>query len=362
MHPRHFVVKRPRNINDSDLVQSETFTYPPHVLTQMSCFIQRIRLGEICREMADARDPGLLGVDITDFDTVSSLDLLFEKALAEMPPPLQRDAPIPLSAPLHLAQQRDLILACFNFRRARLHRPFLLHDTENPLHEASRRKCLASARAVLSISTKLLEEPQTVDSNRIPGYPLAYRAGLVISAMFTACAILALDAGLIWSRTKGDADRCSKASKLHAEIAAACRVLAKAGEKSVYVANLVRNLVYHPRTTFNAEPIGPFSPSYLSMHELTRLKVGVLKQYSVKDIDQIVAPSTNSNTEPGDAATNNDDEAVSTSLARDRLQSISDMVDVTTDFSMWNGFFTTIPEMEEHDQFFAGLDYYCGPT
>ncbi|KAI1358177.1 hypothetical protein F5Y08DRAFT_125380 [Xylaria arbuscula] len=329
VHPRHFVVKRPRNINDGDLSQNETFTYPPHVLTQMSCFIQRIRLAEICREMADARSPGLLGVDITDFDTVSSLDLLFEKALAEMPPSLRMDAAIPPDAPLHLAQQRDLILACFNFRRARLHRPFLLHDTDNPLHEVSRRQCLASARAVLYMSSKLLEEPRAGDVGQSFGYPLANRAGLVISAMFTACAILALNAGLLYSRTKGDGDRCGEASKLHAEIASACRVLAKAGEKSVFAANLVRNLV------------------------------GVLKQYSVKDIDHIVPSSY---TESGDTAPNHDVDAVAANLARGRLQSMNDPVDVTSDFTMWDGFFTTIPEMEEHDQFFAGLDYYCGPT
>ncbi len=242
MQPRHFVVKRPRNLNDSELSQDETLTYPPDVLTQVSCFLQRIRLSEICREMADARAPGLLGVDITDSDIVASLDLLFEKMLAEMPPSLRKDGPMTQGAPLQLAQQRDLILLCFNFRRARLHRPFLLHDTDNPLHEASRRQCLTSARTVLSISIQMLEGPSAVCPDQDLGLPLAYRAGLIISALFTACAILALNAGLMWSRTKGDA-RTNDASEMHGEITNACRVLAKAGEKSAFAANLLRNLV-----------------------------------------------------------------------------------------------------------------------
>ncbi|KAI0517797.1 hypothetical protein F5B22DRAFT_100494 [Xylaria bambusicola] len=359
VQPRHFVVKRPRNINDSDLGQDETFTYPPHVLTRMAYFLQRIRLSEICREMADSRSPGFLGVDITDFDTVSSLDRLFEKALAEMPLPLQRGAPIPPGAPSHLIQQRDLILICFNFRRARLHRPFLLHDTDNPLHEASRRQCLASARTVLSMSSKMLEEPTpAVDPGHDFGHPLAYRAGLVISGMFTACVILALNAGLIWSRTKGDADRCSEAAKLHSEITDACRILAKAGEKSVFAANLVRNLVRTPCITLT--PLR--SPLHIRCPCANAwLKVGVLKQYSIKDIDHIVASSTNTGLNPKNFAGSSDD-AISAYAARDRAQSFSDMVNATDDFTMWNGFFTNIPEMEEYDQLFAGLDYYCGPT
>ncbi|KAI1347072.1 hypothetical protein F5Y01DRAFT_257508 [Xylaria sp. FL0043] len=325
VQPRHFVVNRPRNINDSDLSQSETLSYPSHVLTQVSCYLQRIRLGELCRDLADARPDGLLGVDITDFDTIASLDRLFEEALAEMPPSFRQDAPIPEGAPLYHAQQRDLILLCFNFRRARLHRPFLLHDTDNPLHEASRRRCLASARAVLSISTKMLEGPSAVRPDKDLGHPLAYRAGLVISAIFTACSILALNAGLVWSRSKGDTP------EMHGEINEACRVLAKAGEKSIFAANLVRNLV------------------------------GVLKQYSVKDIDYLVVPPRHPDANYKYAAGNNDN-TFPTNAPGDQLQSVSGPVNLVDDFSMWNGFFTTIPEVEEHDQFFAGLDYYCGPT
>ncbi|TGJ84621.1 hypothetical protein E0Z10_g4156 [Xylaria hypoxylon] len=279
--------------------------------------------------MADARAPGLLGVDITDFNTVASLDLLFEKALAEMPPAMRRDAPIPQGAPLHFAQQRDVALLGFNFRRARLHRPFLLQETENPLREVSRRQCLASARNVLYISIKMLEGPSVVGPNQDLGSPLAYRAGLVISAMFTACAILALNAGLIWSRMKGGDRTNDASSELHGEITHACHVLAKTGEKSAFAANLVSNLV------------------------------GVLKQYSVNDIDHLVTPPTSSNLNAQYGAGSNE---YSMYTARDRLQSVGDATNVADNFTIWNEFFTTMPEMEGYDQLFAGLDFYCGPT
>ncbi|KAJ8129813.1 hypothetical protein O1611_g3816 [Lasiodiplodia mahajangana] len=336
IQPRHFVVNRPRNLNDNDLSQSdEKLTYPLNVITNVSCFLQRIRLGEICREMMDARAPRLLDVEITDFNTVMSLDSLFERVLAEMPPFLRKGAPIPEGAPLHTAQQRDLVLLCFNFRRARLHRPFLLHDTDNPRNEPSRRQCISSARTVLSLSIDMLEGPSAVGQNHDFGNPLAYRTGLVISGMFMACAILALNAGIIWSRSTGDARANAQSSdaseEMRGEITRACRVLAKAGEKSTFAANLLRNLV------------------------------GVLKQYSMKEIDDLVSLPTTSNPNT-ECNIDNNDMTSPTCATRGRSQSIGDTVNLADNYTMWNDFFATMPEMEGYDQLFAGLDYYCGPT
>ncbi|KAI1125268.1 hypothetical protein F5Y10DRAFT_12247 [Nemania abortiva] len=335
VQPRHFIVNRPRNLNDNDLNSDETLTYPLNVITNVSCYLQRIRLGEICREMIDARAPGQLDVEISDFNTVASLDLLFERALAEMPPFLRKGAPIPEGAPIHFSSQRDLTLLCFNFRRARLHRPFLLHDTDNPQNEPSRRQCISSARTVLSLAVEMLEGPSTVYQNQGSGNPLAYRTGLVISGMFMACAMLALNAGIIWNRTTGDPSTNTHSddasSEMRDEITHACRVLAKDGEKSTFAANLLRNLV------------------------------GVLKQYSMKEIDDLVTlpPNSNLNTEC-DIGSN--DISYPACLMRGRSQSIGDPVNLADNFTMWNDFFATMPEMEGYDQLFAGLDHYCGPT
>lgn len=89
----------------------------------------------------------------------------------------------------------------------------------------------------------MLEGPSAVDQDQDFGNPLAYRAGLVISSLFTACTSLALNAGLIWNRATGDARTNKASSELQDEITRACRVLAKAGEKSTFAANLLRNLV-----------------------------------------------------------------------------------------------------------------------
>jgi hypothetical protein len=92
--------------------------------------------------------------------------------------------------------------------------------------------------------------------------------------------------------------------------------------------------------------------------------VGVLKQYRVKEIDDLVEPrapptSSNVNTEYSANGNNN---IVPTYAARDQLQTIGEPMNVANNYSMWNEFFTAMPEMEGYDQLFAGLDYYCGPT
>jgi hypothetical protein len=246
VHPRHFAVKLPRNINDNDLNQlDETVTYPLNVPTKVSCFLQRIRLGEISREIVDARSPGQPDVEVIDFSTLDSLDRLFKNALTAMPPFLQKGAPIPQVAPQYFSQQRDLILLAFHFRRARLHRPSLLRATDNPRSASSRQQCISSARTVLSIAVELLDGPSASgDPQQGFGNPLAYRAGLVISSIFVACTILALNAGLNSNPATGNGhSNTSTDSELHGEIAEACRTLAKAGEKSTFAANLVRNVV-----------------------------------------------------------------------------------------------------------------------
>lgn len=158
VQPRHMNVNYPRNLNDNDLnICDDPLTFPLNIATQMSVFLQRIRLAEICRSVIDARAPGRVEIDVMDYNQVLALDRLFERALSELPPFLQLDEPIPPNAPRHLSLQRSIIQICFLSRRARLHRPFLLHDTQDQRYRPSLDLCLRSARTVISISLELLE-------------------------------------------------------------------------------------------------------------------------------------------------------------------------------------------------------------
>ncbi|KAI0595400.1 hypothetical protein F4775DRAFT_595351 [Biscogniauxia sp. FL1348] len=327
VQPRHMNVKLPRNLNDSDLgIVSDTTTFPVEIPTQMSCFLQRIRLAEICRAVVDARAPGSPDVEITDFDTVSSLDGLFKQALAEFPPFLHIEEPVPPGSPRHLALQRALILLGFHIRRARLHRPFLLHDTENQRYLPSREQCLRSARTVLDISIELLDGSLAV--NQTETGPQPYRLGLVISAMFMATTILALSIGLDSARAipsnVGGADT-------HRELSRACRVLAAVGKTSEVAAGLVRGLK------------------------------GVLRRYRVSGIDDPDGPT---------ALPNDHDRPYVSSMglgASPPAESLENGRDgnmpIDLEFEgLWSDVLSGMPLMEGYDQIFADLDVYCGPT
>lgn len=352
VHPRQMNVKHPRNINDDDLsLSDETVDLPPETATMMSCFIRRTQLAEIARSIIDARAPGVPDAEIVDYDQVLELDRLFEDAFAEFPPFLRPEGPVPPNAPRYLELQRDVVLLGFNSRRARLHRPFLLHDKEDSQYQPSRDICLRSARTVLSISSHLLKTAQTKepvqgDTSRVIGN----RLGCVIGHMFMACAILALNAGLVSSRgtpgaeDDGDGTSSDAMAEIHEEVARACRALAVAGEESAVAANLVRNLV------------------------------GVLRKYRVQGVYDVVSsesvpaadaagPDAQNEQVPGEGA-------VPARYSREKQDDCdvyySGMVgdnDLGLD-GLWNDILgdTSNPYAYGWDQVFAGLDTYCGPT
>ncbi|KAI1633477.1 hypothetical protein F4809DRAFT_623048 [Biscogniauxia mediterranea] len=325
IQPRHMNVKLPRNLNDNDLgIVSDTSTFPLNVATQMSCFLQRIRLAEICRAVVDARAPGSPDVEITDFDTVSSLDGLFRQALSEFPSFLHIEEPVPPGSPRHLALQRALISLGFHIRRARLHRPFLIHDTENQRYLPSREQCLRSARTVLGISIELLDGSLAV--NQTQSGPQPYRLGLVISAMFMATTILALSIGL----DSAGAIPSNEGTDTHHELSRACRVLAAVGRTSEVAAGLVRGLR------------------------------GVLDRYRVSGIDdpdKSILPIDHDRPQaipmelgarpPAENLENGQTDNVPDELGFEEL---------------WNDVLNGMPMMEGYDQIFADLDVYCGPT
>ncbi|GJC85496.1 putative transcription factor lepB [Colletotrichum liriopes] len=346
VQPRQMNVKYPRNINDDEAsLSDESFAMPPDTATMLSCFIKRIQLAEIARSIIDARAPGVPDAEVADYDKVLELDSLFEDALADFPSFLRPDGPIPANAPPYLGLQKDIVLLGFHSRRARLHRPFLLHDKQDAQYQPSREICLRSARTVLSIATSLLRASQ--DRGMVSALnvrAMSCRLGCVIGHMFMACTILALNAGLDPSRGTPVADdgrgvSSDLTAETHAEVAQACRALASAGEESAVAEKLVRNLV------------------------------GVLRRYRVQGVDDVVLPESERGVSfnadvPDDTldeitATNKKaggsngdcDAGHSSMLGEDDLglhELWDDMLGDTSAFG-W-------------DQLFAGLDTYCGPT
>jgi len=91
------------------------------------------------------------------------------------------------------------------------------------------------------------------------------------------------------------------------------------------------------------------------------MKVGVLKQYRVKDIDDLVDDQA----PPEPNVNDNNTSLPSTSAAIDQSLSIGDFMDTTGNYEIWPEFLATMPEMDDlegYSQLFAGLDFYCAPT
>lgn len=259
IHPRHMRVAKPRNLNDSDLaVAVDGLAHPPEVPTQMSPFLQRIQLSEVCRAVVDGYPPGQ--AEISDYEKVLALDQLFEQMLVSSPPAMALHAPVPSGAPRLFCLQRATIYLGFHSRRARLHRPFLMRkDTDGRpgdlRYHRSREICVQSARTVLSISMALLEKslkeppnpqqpiPHILDHDgheNCPGSPV-HRMGVVINHLFTACAVLALDSSLRMNRNEEQPNQAADGDVQDA-LTCACHLLAAIGKESAVAAGLVRGL------------------------------------------------------------------------------------------------------------------------
>ncbi|KAK3300564.1 uncharacterized protein B0H64DRAFT_448873 [Chaetomium fimeti] len=200
---RHMTVKYPRNMNDSDMGTFDDSTSAPvNMSTQMSYFLQRVRIGEIIREVLDTSHPGGPDVDITDYDKVLHLDRLFEQAFMDLPPFFRGQCqPSPRELDT-LELQRVMIQLGLLARRARLHRPFLLQQCRyEPHHQRSRDICLKSTRDVVALAISTLQNSLNMDQagaaaadHRRPRKTgsSTHRLGLVINHLSTSCTVLAL--------------------------------------------------------------------------------------------------------------------------------------------------------------------------
>lgn len=348
------IVKYPRNLNDNDLSFCEdTFTFPLNVPTQMSCFLQRIRLAEVVRAVIDARPPGQPDLDITEYHDVLALDRLFEQAISDLPPYLKVGAPIPPGAPRHLDLQRSIIHLGFYSRRARLHRSFLLQGYNQEQYQQSIKTCLSSAQTVISIAAGLLRRSLGMSTNGADSpsseppstmSPAYHRLGAVINHMFLACTILALNAGLQSKAPLAPGATTSPTdTNSHPDLAQACRLLSAAGRESPVAAGLVRGLV------------------------------GVLRQYHVKGIENVADEEHRADMLGREAELSRIDDATSI-LVREEDQVPPDVSgdkvppDVSGDTDdlgldeLWSDIMSTMPITDSWDQVFAQLDTFCAAT
>ncbi|PYH29077.1 C6 zinc finger domain protein [Aspergillus neoniger CBS 115656] len=225
IQPRHMNVNQPLNIDDSAM-RREMVSLPSSTPTDMSFFLQRLKLASVSREVVDATSYEHLHGLEPQYEKVLELDRKFHQAVAEIPDFFRLDpssrrrfASLYEERPT-IAWQGCLLQQGFFSRLCRLHRDFFIRGAREPAYSYSHVICLQSARKVLEIK-------RIMDGNE-PNYtPPNAVVWSVMHHVFAAAVILLLDVCFNWDDIL--------AEKRKEEVLEACRMLSKAQESSALV-------------------------------------------------------------------------------------------------------------------------------
>ncbi|KAL6249045.1 hypothetical protein RBB50_004108 [Rhinocladiella similis] len=156
--PRHMNVKYPSNIEDTLITpNAPEEELPWSVATEMSAFLQRIKLANLCREIVDALPSGFSDSQEPDYAIILMLDSKLQEYLKELPIFFQLDpmsvqqSQIVCEERPYIAWQRLTIHFSLHARLCRLHRPYHLIGATNPDYAYSRTTCLRSAHTILDL-------------------------------------------------------------------------------------------------------------------------------------------------------------------------------------------------------------------
>ncbi|KAK5099021.1 hypothetical protein LTR70_000857 [Exophiala xenobiotica] len=234
-HPQQMRVRLPRNISDEVLDRGNTTEDLP--LTQptpMSYPLQRVRLGEISRNIVDTLRFGISDVSEHDYDQVMALDRRIQHFLEDLPiffkldsESLQKSQYILERYP-YFAMQRYIISIGAHSNRCKLHQPFLVRGTDKAKYAESVDICLSSAMEVIKINKAVRHDPTHYIPEKVKLVGLLHH-------MFLATIVLVMD--VCFNRTDGKDDLRST------DVATAIKMLEEAKEYSVSVQKFLDSLM-----------------------------------------------------------------------------------------------------------------------
>ncbi|KAK9241398.1 hypothetical protein V1525DRAFT_393036 [Lipomyces kononenkoae] len=162
-HPRHMLVKKPRNINDEDLLEgSRSIEQPLSQPTIMSFQLLQLRLSEISHNMVD-RSPLVMGLSSgPSHDVLMDIDTELQMLLNDTPPFFSMSVP-DLIAHYHLDQARAskivhqgyMFYSLLYAQRCTLHLPYFSRGLVEPAYASSSQICLQSARLIIQTESQL---------------------------------------------------------------------------------------------------------------------------------------------------------------------------------------------------------------
>jgi hypothetical protein len=157
------IVKEPRNINDSELFEGAGhIDHPASRPTEMSYFLQRIRLAKVSKTILDRNLAAEANLRGQCYGELVAADAELDRFLGELPPffNFQDNSPeYAMAKQLEptIIVQAYMINSLVYIQRCKLHLPYLARDVANPAHEFSRQRCLEAARSILSTEKRLVE-------------------------------------------------------------------------------------------------------------------------------------------------------------------------------------------------------------
>lgn len=162
---QHMATNKPLNANDEDLVDGvPCITRAIDKPTSMSYCLQRIRLGELCRQISDSLPFGISGTGAACYQQVLAIDAQMCDFASEMPPFFSLNyAPRAQphkdwQSPPGLIIQRYVINSLLHTQRCRLHLPYLSRASTESAYDYSRKASLEAARMVVRTERQLAVE------------------------------------------------------------------------------------------------------------------------------------------------------------------------------------------------------------
>jgi hypothetical protein len=225
VHPNQMNVLRPANVDDDDVADVTNYGQSLSTPTNMSYLICRAKISEAAREIVDLASMAGLEVDELDYDTVLAMDKKLTGLLRGLPfffqldPSSRQKAKLIIEKRPYIGWQRSMINLSVYTRMARLHRPYHLRSSGEPLYAYSRMTCLHSARAVIHIKRSMDSEGEGPAM-----FPESCRLWPVVHHVLMATMVLLMDLCLNFS----DNDVEQKKE----EILNCCKLLEKSQEES----------------------------------------------------------------------------------------------------------------------------------
>lgn len=197
IHPFHMMVRKPSNVNDVDIVDSQPVIGRPLTEpTDASALIYRIRLAELCQNMLDKDRVYAFQAETVDHKFVMEMDAKFRVYLRELPDFFSMDnqnmhtlSPSdPRRDPKITIQRYTLNLLIYR-HLCKLHLPFLARGSIEQAYSYSYEACMMAARMIVQMEKHLKLEDLPFSSTRL-------RSVIILRSVFLASIALVLNACL----------------------------------------------------------------------------------------------------------------------------------------------------------------------